>query len=409
MGCGIADDERTLKQYQAFSIPSGTVREMKSCEPASLTRMVVVALRSLGIDPAEVTAVEPLRGGISGASVFRVVLERALPGGGVSSRRRVVKWLLPSDGWLGVASSDVRIRELALRSSGLLDDLPRNVATATEAWALEGTREMPSAGALLLRDERGHLVRAPLRTPAGRIPRAVASLLDRLARMHARFWEDARLGDPRLGLAPTSAALLLTSPGSVREARAAGDANPYLPLAATGWEAFFRLASPEDGDLLRQVLDAPGLWVTAIERQPRTLVHGDVWGPNLGWLPATRHAPRACRRLLLLDWALATAGPATYDPLWLCGTGHGLDPMRTLATYRARLTRHLAARGIPLDPVTWRALADAGYLRTALTCGEALGRSASDAAAGAAWRRAEARVRWWAGRAAVAARRLVSG
>jgi len=59
-----------------------------------------------------------------------------------------------------------------------------------------------------------------------------------------------------------------------------------------------------------------------------------------------------------------------------------------------------------LAPATWRALADAGYLRTALTCGEALARTAAEAAPGLAQRQAEARVRWWARRAALAARRL---
>lgn len=380
---------------------------MEAAEPAPLTCKLAAALRSLGMEPAEVALVEPLLGGISGAGIYRVTMERPLAGGGVMSRRRIVKLLAPSSGWLGMASEDVRIRELALRSSGLLDDLPRNIATATEAWAREGPPDAPIGGVVLLRDERGHLLRDPLRTPRGHMPPAVTSLLDRLARMHARFWDDARLGDPKLGLAAPAAALLLTSPRAVREALVAGDTNAYLPLAAAGWEAFFRLAPPETGDLLRQVIEAPEVWVAALERQPRTLVHGDVWGPNVGWLPTTRHEPRTGRRLLLLDWALATAGPATYDPLWLCGTWHGLDPVRTLATYRVRLTRHLAARGIRLDPATWRLLADAGYLRTALTCGEALGRSAAEAPAGAARERAEARVRWWAERAAMAARRLI--
>jgi hypothetical protein len=114
------------------------------------------------------------------------------------------------------------------------------------------------------------------------------------------------------------------------------------------------------------------------------------------------------RRLLLLDWALATAGPATYDPLSLCGAWHTLDPVRLLAVYRARLNRYLGARGITLSRETWQALVDAGYLRTALTCGEAFGRAAALAPAGTPRQRAEERVRWWAGRAMQAARRLAA-
>jgi hypothetical protein len=105
--------------------------------------------------------------------------------------------------------------------------------------------------------------------------------------------------------------------------------------------------------------------------------------------------------LLPLDWALATAGPALYDPLWLAGTWHALDPRPLLARYRARLTCHLAARHISLDADTWRGLADIAYLRTVLVCGESIGH---DAALG---RISAARARWWAARAALGAEQLV--
>jgi hypothetical protein len=133
-----------------------------------------------------------------------------------------------------------------------------------------------------------------------------------------------------------------------------------------------------------------------------------VWSPNLGLLPPTSRAPRKGRRLLLLDFALATAGPPTYDALWLPGTWHALDPMRVLAAYRYRLERALRARGCPMTASTWWSLADAGYLRTALTCGEAIARSAQEAPEGGGRRRLLARVRWWTARAAAAAHRLES-
>ena len=143
--------------------------------------------------------------------------------------------------------------------------------------------------------------------------------------------------------------------------------------------------------------------VRTIEKLPRTLAHGDVWGPNLGWLPAT-HGRR--RRLLLLDWALALAGPATYDPLWLASTWLAADPTRVLALYRARLTRVLRTRGQSLDDVTWLALADAGYLRTVLTCGEAMARMTLTTPRGVARQMALARLRWWIARALRAAKRM---
>jgi hypothetical protein len=363
-------------------------------------------LRRLGIDPDEVVEVRALPVGLSGNRLWRLFIRRALPGGEHVYASRIVKRIVPGEGWLAAASHDTLGRELRLWESGLLADLPHPLATPVRAWARD--EQDGGSGALLMRDERGHLWREPLQPPPGRLPPELLTLLDRLALLHARFWNDARLHDPALGLTPADAALTLTGPATIARRVEGGDTNRYLPLAAAGWEAFFQLGGSEAVEVLHDALRSPERYIVAIGRLPWTLVHGDVWGPNLGWLPGTYSAPHTGARLLLLDWALATAGPGTYDPLWLCGTWHALHPPRVLAAYRARLEHHLAARGIALSGRTWLALADAGYLRTALTCGEALGRAAAKAPAGALRTRAEARVRWWAERAVRGARRLLS-
>ncbi|MGZ3602081.1 MAG: hypothetical protein ACXWQ5_20955 [Ktedonobacterales bacterium] len=364
-------------------------------------------LRSLRVDPATVVSAQPVQGGLSGARLTRLTLRHVMPGGAAYYSSRVLKALPPSSGWLGAAARDTQVREAQLWLHGLLQTLPAQVETAIRSAALKGPAGAPEIGALLLRDVRGRLLPHPVRTPPGRQPRIVAMLLDAMAHLHARYWQDAGLDDPALGLMPLDAALLLLAPQTIAAARASGDPSFYLPMAQAGWDAFFRLAHPDDAATLRSVLQDPDCWLASIAALPKTLVHGDIWGPNLGMLPATRSVPRKGRRLLLLDWALALAGPATFDPLWLCGTWHALDPVRILAAYRARLQRHLAARGLTLSSPTWQSLADAGYLRTALTCGEALGRTATEAPPGASRRTAEARVRWWAHRAARAAHRLV--
>jgi hypothetical protein len=365
-------------------------------------------LAALGISPDAVARAEPLAGGLSGSRVVRLTLGRLMPGGATAYASRIIKEVHPRDGWLGILSDDRCMREIALHERQILSDRLHLVATATEGWARQGAVTDPTGsqwGAVLLGDERGHLLRHPLRTPPGRMPPAIAFILDRLAWLHAHFWEDTRLRASALGLTSARDTLLLYAPQRIAERIAAGDPATYLPLAAAGWEAFFRLASPAAAAALHGVLAAPEQWVKAIADLPATLVHGDVWGPNIGILPPTRATPRIGRRLLLLDWALATSGPATYDPLSLCGAWHALDPVRLLALYRARLTRHLAARGLGLSQETWQALADMGYLRTALTCGEAFGRAAALAPAGAMRRRAVARLEWWARRGALAARR----
>jgi Phosphotransferase enzyme family len=237
----------------------------------------------------------------------------------------------------------------------------------------------------------------------------VLTILGHLAHFHATFWQDPGLDDPDAGLMGGREALLLLSPSWLADRLADGDTADYLRTALLGWEAFFQLAAPDDAATLERVARQPERVLAATSALPRTLVHGDVWEPNLGLLPATRRAPRKGRRLLLLDFALATAGPSTYDALWLPGTWHALDPVRVLAAYRLRLERVLRARGHRISTATWTSLADAGYLRTTLTCGEALARTAQEAPAGAGQRRLLARVRWWAARAAAAALRLESG
>lgn len=365
-------------------------------------------LRALGIDPATVEDAQPMHGGLSGARLTRLTVRHETPTGVAHYSRRVIKVLPPQSGWLGVAARDTQVREAQLWLRGLLQALPAQVETAIHAATIQGPVDAPELGALLLRDVRCRLLPQPVRTPPGHLPSMAAALLDGMAHLHARYWQDASLDEPALGLMPLDAALLLLAPRTIAAARASGDTNFYLPMAQAGWEAFFGMAHPADAETLRAVLREPDRWLASLAALPKTLVHGDIWGPNLGILPPTRSAPRRGRRLLLLDWALALAGPATFDPLWLCGTWHALDPVRVLAAYRARLQRHLTARGITLSAAAWQALADAGYLRTALTCGEALGRTAAESPPGAGRRHAEARVRWWAHRAARAANRLIA-
>ncbi len=373
--------------------------------PTPLDRKLIGAL---GLNLASIQRIQRMPGGIGGARLLRLTVERRT-GAATWRERLVMKILLPGDGWLSVASGDSRLREVQLWKHGLLQSLPAGIATGLKSWALLGDPDHPSAGALLMDDLTSRLLRHPYRPPPGRRPSSLVTLLERLAALHARYWQDARLSASALGLLSARDALLLISPDTVKTRRAAGDENPYLPLAEYGWGAFFRLAPPSSAERLHALFANPEPITSAITQLPLTLVHGDVWGPNIGWLPPAQRPPRREQRLMLLDWALALAGPATYDPLWLCGGWQSLDPRRVMACYRVFLERRLRSRGVALSPATWLALLDAGYLRTALTCGEAFGRAAEEVPAGRAREVAVARVRWWAQRAALAANRLLAG
>ncbi len=368
-------------------------------------------LRAVGLDADAVMAVEPLLDGLSGAELARVRLCAPAgdwPGAPCGMRSRVVKRIVAETGWLGAATHDTRLREAALWRAGLPQWLPRRIALAVEQVAFAAPADAPASATLLMRDERAHLMRRPYRAPAGRLPGEIVTLLDALAALHARFWQAALLDDAALGLTSPRDTLLWLSPAVVAQRIMVGDSQPYLRLALAGWEAFFQLIAPEDAATLRGVFAQPEAALRAIEALPRTLIHGDVWGPNIGWLPPTRHSPRLGRRLLLLDWALAAAAPAPYDVLSLCGAWHTLRPTTLLAVYRARLTRRLAARGVHLTPRQWQGLADAAYLRTTLTGGEAWARAVAQAPSALARRRALTRLTWWARRGAWAARRLTA-
>jgi hypothetical protein len=381
---------------------------MSSVNPEALEPFDRELIAALGLDLSSVQAIEPMPSGLGDGRLLRLTFEHMV-GAATWRERLVIKTLLPSKGWLGLASGDSRLREIQLWKRGLLQSLPNGVATGVRGWALLGDQSRPTAGALLMTDLDSRLLKHPKRTPFGRLPPSVVTLLERLAALHARYWQDTRLSDPTLGLMSPRDALLLISPDGVRARQIPGDANPYLPLAEQGWDAFFRFAPPHAVERLRAILAEPEPILRAIAALPQTLVHGDIWGQNLGWLSPTDSAPRRERQLLLLDWALALVGPATYDPLWLCGGWHALDSRPVMARYRVSLERRLRARGVSLPPGTWLALLDAGYLRTSLTCGEAFGRVAEEAPAGHARQVAEARVRWWAERAAMAADRLLVG
>lgn len=359
------------------------------------------ALAVLGIPPASVTDLEPLAGGLSGATLANVTLTQR-HGNASAYARRVVKVL--RTGWLQELTHDTALREAQVWRSGLLARLPRTIETAYCAVSSEPDQDQ-RCGALLMRNVSSRLWPSAVRTPPGRRPAVTDAIVTELARMHARFWEYPCLRDPAVGLMRTTDAMLFLSPQVVTAQRASGQTNPYLPLAEQGWATFFEVVPPTARATLVRVFADPSPWLRQIDSLPRTLVHGDVWGPNLGVLPAGRGKPA---RLLLLDWALTTAGPATWDVLWLCGTWQGLSPVRTLALYRARLRHEFGKHGIAFKDATWRLLVEAGYLRTTLTCGEAFGQAVHHARSAPQRNRAVARARWWGARAALAAERLAN-
>ena len=116
--------------------------------------------------------------------------------------RFVLKQMSIDFDWIMFASEDKQCRAVRLWQYGLLDQLRPQVEHKIIASAHDG-----NGWAILMHDLTGYTYSwdKPM-TPA-----LVPVFLDRLARLHAAFWNDPRLPDPRLGLCDPARLLDQTS------------------------------------------------------------------------------------------------------------------------------------------------------------------------------------------------------
>ena len=349
---------------------------------------------------------EPMRAGVSGAQLERLLLEIETDGPAGCQRATlplVFKHIRPDASWLMRSSSDLYCREVQLWRHGLLADAPGALYVPVLAAAYdEATRE----GALLLEDMTRWM--GTIEECFAPIPPSQWKLaLDHLAWLHAHYWQDARLKDEQFALASVEQTLLMLAPATIQAQLAAGDAHPYLPVSRAGWEAFFTYGLAPALARVQRVLDAPAAFLADAAAVPATLAHGDVWPPNMGLLPGARGmwGRRTGSRTILIDWALATAGPASFDPFWLLFAWRMVDTRLALLYYRQRLSHHLARRGIALSAAQWHLLLDLGVVRTVLTCGESMGQEILFARNAARRSNALRALAWWLNWAASAIER----
>lgn len=115
-----------------------------------------------------------------------------------------------------------------------------------------------------------------------------------------------------------------------------------LPLGAAvrrGQELFGDLVPADVAAAVARTYDDPAPLAAALVADGATLLHGDVWLANIGL---------GRRRVTLLDWGLATAGPPSVDLLTFCVGATG-----NVATDRAGLLSRAraACRGQVSDDV----------------------------------------------------------
>ncbi len=241
--------------------------------------------------------------GMSGAGLERVRL--------ADGRRLVVKRVTPeSDLTLKLAGGTVS-GEYLLWQTGALDRLPAGVGHALVDGWVEG-----EVTVLVMRDLGAAVLTWDDRLTAEQ----TRMVVDRVARLHVSF-----LANPPPDLVPLANVLDLFAPHRISGLAAEG--NELGRLALRGWELFQEQVDDDvAGPAIRLLGDVRPL-AEALLRGPTTLLHGDLTTVNMALDGGD---------LVLLDWAVATAGPGALDVarfLAGCSSVIGLEREEVLASY----------------------------------------------------------------------------
>jgi hypothetical protein len=226
-------------------------------------------------DPVPITGHD----GRSGARLERAVLDE--------TQRVVVKTVEPGGDLTLVLGDDPSGRERRLWEAGVLDQLPEGTGHAVIAAGWTRGRLVT-----VMRD----LGNAVLGWDRRLGPEELRRLFGALASIHAEF-----AGRPPVGLCPLSTRLSILSP---ERTAPYADRFALVPAVLEGWERFTELVPAAIADAVLASLRNPEPLAATLGMAPLTLCHGDAWLVNAAITP---------REVVLLDWSIATAGPASLD------------------------------------------------------------------------------------------------
>ena len=219
----------------------------------------------------------PLAPGFSGAPLDRIVLE--------NGRSLVVKHISPRWSWVMRATGDEG-REALL-------------------WVNEGRPGFPADPAVV------DAVRLPdrwllyMEDVSDIVSTARPSTEDDLfLRSLARMYDATPMTAPE-GLCSLEDRLALFSPATAVRERLGTDLGPKI--VGRGWELVAGLIPPDVFDLAQFLAATPRPLARALSSRRCSLIHGDLRPGNLGM-----RGPD----LVLIDWGLATWGPAILDLVW---------------------------------------------------------------------------------------------
>ena len=242
--------------------------------------------------------------GKSGAGLERIRL--------ADGRVLILKRIEPGTDFTIEATGGLPGREILLWRSGVLDRLPDGVGHAiVDAWA-EG-----DCTVLVMRDLGDAVLTWGDRLDADR----ARWVMQRAAALHRTF-----LGAAPPDAVPLQQTLAIFAPDTVRPLAEKG--IELMRLVLRGWEIFADEVPPDVGDAVFELLGDVTPLRRVLEKGPVTLNHGDLATVNMAIEGDT---------LVLIDWAMPTAGPGALDiARFVTGCSSVVDPSREelLAAYR---------------------------------------------------------------------------
>jgi hypothetical protein len=225
--------------------------------------------------------------------------------------------------WIARATRDHSLRE-AFVATGQLP-LPDTVVAPYLGAAADA-----NAAAMLMPDLSGRLFSWERPGEGAAVtPDALNTVLRATARLHASA-PPASAPGPGTGWpwTPLRERLELLTRTAARRYAGAGLAVGSRFLE--GWDAFDRLAPPAARDLIGGLSTDSAPLVTALERLPSALLHGDLKLANVAVLDDERVA--------LIDWQMVTVAPVAVELGWLLVSNAPILPIgpdEVLARYRA--------------------------------------------------------------------------
>ncbi len=314
-------------------------------------------------------------GSYSGARLVR--LGPVAVDGAAEPKPTILKQMDFDTNWQMRATHDLHCREVQLTQSPLWSKLPETIWSPVLACA-----QTERSGALLMDDLEEAIFPAE-RCYGPAEADTTAWIIDRFAQLHAACWQAPELEEGWL-VDPADALLYLT-PERLNDLQETDDT--YASQATRMWPYLWQFLDGPEVTAIWRTMKTPDAYLAALRQAPATLAHGDTWLANLGVRD---------ERLIMLDWALATAGPATFDSLWLAFTWQATDPQHALDQHRRSLVNHGVTAAE--DDELWSLLCDLGWVRTFFTGAEWLVRDIRGAVDDNAEREARARLAHWAAR-----------